>query len=380
MIASKVVNQQDELWMKFAVALSEKSQGLTSENPNVGCAVIDANGFLCGSGFTQIGGRPHAETIALDNAGEKAMGGTLYVTLEPCSHYGKTPPCTDAIIQAGVKRVVIGSIDPDTRVNGLGIKLLKKAGVDVEIGLLQEDVKKSIPSFLARNSFFHKEENNSKSLRPFITVKIARSLDGFMSQAIGKGSQISNQVSASYVHDLRSRVDAVLISKQTVEIDNPLLTARINGLKLTTTRIVLDRELAISESKKLVKTSIEHPLIIVTENQPPEAHWVYNKKKYENIRLIVMGDKYNLVDIFKVLIEQGIGHILVEPGPRLLESLISMKLADEFIEIISQKKLSTGLSIKNTKQTVEFSPPKFYLLDKQFNLVDDIVKIWKLQN
>ena len=369
----------DKKWMKFAITLSQKSQGFTAENPNVGCVIVDVNGSICGSGFTEKGGRPHAETIAIENAGQKAAGGTLYVTLEPCSHYGKTPPCAEAIIKAGIKKVVIGQLDPDFRVNGSGIQFLKKAGLEVEVGLMQDEVRNYMPSFLARNGYFHNNQKSQKSDRPYITIKIAHSLDGFISEAKGKGGQISNKTSAAFVHDLRSRVDAVLISQRTALIDNPILTSRINGLKTYTTRIVLDRELQISESSMLVKTSGIHPLIIVTQNKPIETHWIYKKKTHKKISLMVMGSKYKLENIFRALLNQGIGHVLVEPGPRLLASLLSMKSVDEFIEIISQKKLRSGLSIMNTEQTVEFLPPSFYMLSKQFNLVDDIVKIWKLQ-
>ena len=148
------LKENDKRWMKFALALSKKSQGLSSENPNVGCVVVDSDGNLCGSGFTQPGGRPHAEVEALKDAGKKANGGTLYVTLEPCSHYGQTPPCAEAIIHAGIKRVLIALSDPDKRVNGAGIKQLKQAGLEVEVGLMRGEAIKYIPSFLARNSFF----------------------------------------------------------------------------------------------------------------------------------------------------------------------------------------------------------------------------------
>ncbi len=379
MIVSSYIEDIDKKWMKFAITLSQKSQGFTAENPNVGCVIVDVNGLICGSGFTEKGGRPHAETIAIENAGQKAVGGTLYVTLEPCSHYGKTPPCAEAIIKAGIRKVVIGQLDPDVRVNGSGIQFLKKAGLEVEVGLMQEEVRNYMPSFLARNGYFQNNQKSQKSDRPYITIKIAHSLDGFISEAKGKGGQISNKTSAAFVHDLRSRVDAVLISQRTALIDNPILTSRINGLKTYTTRIVLDRELEISESSMLVKTSSIHPLIIVTQNKPIETHWIYKKKTHKKISLIVMGSKYKLENIFRALLNQGIGHVLVEPGPRLLASLLSMKSVDEFIEIISQKKLRSGLSIMNTEQTVEFLPPSFYMLSKQFNLVDDIVKIWKLQ-
>ena len=154
--------EHDKRWMKFAIALSEKSQGLSSENPNVGCVVVDTDGNLCGSGFTQPGGRPHAEIEALKDAGQKAKGGTLYVTLEPCSHYGQTPPCVKAIIQSGIKRVLIAIMDPDKRVNGAGIKQLKQAGLEVEVGLMRREAIKYIPSFLARNSFFFEDITSNK--------------------------------------------------------------------------------------------------------------------------------------------------------------------------------------------------------------------------
>ena len=165
----------------------------------------------------------------------------MYVTLEPCSHYGQTPPCVKAIIHAGIKRVVIAIIDPDKRVNGTGIKQLKQAGLEVEVGLMRGEAIKYIPSFLARNNFFFNDKTSNKNKRPYITVKVARSLDGFISKGIGLGGKISNQVSDAFTHDLRSRVDAILISYQTAQIDNPLLNVRINELEHPTERIILDK-------------------------------------------------------------------------------------------------------------------------------------------
>ncbi len=364
--------------MKFALALSEKSQGFSSENPNVGCVVVDSNGELCGSGFTQPGGRPHAETEALKDAGKNARGGTMYVTLEPCSHYGQTPPCTKAIILADIKRVVIAILDPDKRVNGAGIKQLKQAGLEVEVGLMKEDAIKYIPSFLARNGFSINGKNLIKKKRPYISVKVAHSLDGFVSKGIGVGGKISNQVSAAFTHDLRSRVDATLISYQTAKIDNPLLNARINGLDYPTKRIVLDKNLALDKLSNLVKTSDIHPLVIVTKDKPKGKHWIHDKILNNQIRLLVMGKNYNLEAIFIALLEQGFGHILVEPGPRLLKSLFSEKLVDEFFEIISKKKLIKGYSIGISEKAVDFTPPTSFVLVKQFNLANDIIKFWKV--
>ena len=378
MSSSNSLKECDKRWMKFALALSEKSQGLSSENPNVGCVVVDTDGNLCGSGFTQPGGRPHAEIEALKDAGKKAKGGILYVTLEPCSHYGQTPPCVKAIIHAGIKRVLIAMIDPDKRVNGAGIKQLKKAGLEVEVGLMRGEAIKYIPSFLARNNFWSDDQTSNKKKRPYITVKVAHSLDGFVSKGIGLGGKISNQVSDAFTHDLRSRVDATLISYQTAQIDNPLLTARINELEHPTKRIILDKNLALDKLSNLVKTSDIHPLVIVTKDKPKVKHWVHDKILNNQIRLLVMGKNYNLEAIFIALLEQGFGHILVEPGPRLLKSLFSENLVDEFFEVVSNKKLIKGYSIGISEKALDFAPPSSFVLAKQFNLGNDNIKFWKV--
>ncbi len=367
----------DTRWMRCAIALSKKAQGLTSENPNVGCVIIDADGNLCASGYTQAGGRPHAEQVALKKAGTKSSNATLYVTLEPCSHFGNTPPCVDAIIEAGVKRVVVGVIDPDTRVNGAGIERLKKAGVSVETNVLLEEVSDAIHSFLARKILNFDVQKRFLNGMPYIMVKIAHSVDGFVSKGREKGGQISNQVSSAYVHDLRSRVDSVLISQKTALVDDPRLTARIKGFKHPTTRIVLDRDFALLEKSLLVQTSDIHPLIIVCQNKPDASHWIYKRQKKDNIQLLIMNENYSLESIFEALLEQGQGYILVEAGPRLLGSLLSANLADEFIQIISPKRMVVGLSVLNTEQSVVFSPPPPYVISDQFNLAEDIVKIWK---
>ena len=367
----------DQHWMRFAIALGKKAEGLTAENPNVGCVIIDADGNLCASGFTQPGGRPHAEQVALKKAGIRANNGTLYVTLEPCSHFGKTPPCAQAIIEAGIKRVVVGIIDPDTRVNGRGVELLRNAGISLKINFLQEEVTDLIRSFWARHKSNSVDHNCGFNSMPFITTKTAHSIDGFVSKAKGMGGQISNQVSSAYVHDLRSRVDAVLISQQTAIIDNPRLNARIEGVKKPTIRVLLDRKLEVPEKSILVQTSDTHPLIIVSKNKPDDSHWIYSEPANNTVELVIMEDNYDLKSIFKLLLKRRLGYILVEAGPRLLKSLLNQELANEFIQIVSSKKMGVGLSVINTQQSVVFSPPSPYVLSEQFNLTDDLVKIWK---
>ena len=160
-------------------------------------------------------------------------------------------------------------------------------------------------------------------------------------------------------------------------MDNPRLTARIEGFKHPTTRIVLDRDFELLEKSLLVQTSDIHPLIIVCQNKPDPTHWVYQRQKKDNIQLVIMNENYRLESILKALLQQGQGHLLVEAGPRLLEAVLSAKLADEFIQIISPLKMEIGLSIVNTEQSVVFSPPPPYVVSKQFNLAEDSVKIWK---
>ena len=207
---------------------------------------------------------------------------------------------------------------------------------------------------------------------------MAHSLDGFVSKGIGLGGKISNQVSDAFTHDLRSRVDAILISYQTAQIDNPLLNARINELEHPTERIILDKNLALDKLSNLVKTSDIHPLTIVTKDKPKDKHWIHDKIVNNQIRLLIMKNNYNLEAIFNALLEQGFGHILVEPGPRLLKSLFSEKLVNEFFEVISKKKLIKGYSIGISEKAVEFTPPSSFVLVKQFNLGNDIIKFWKV--
>jgi diaminohydroxyphosphoribosylaminopyrimidine deaminase / 5-amino-6-(5-phosphoribosylamino)uracil reductase len=370
-------SEADERWMRFALALSEKAQGFTAENPNVGCVIIDKNGNLCASGFTQKAGRPHAEQVALDKAGHKAINGTMYVTLEPCSHFGKTPPCATAIIESGISRVVIATIDPDKRVNGAGVDMLRLAELQVDTMLLQSEAEKLLSSFLARNAPMHHKTAESIKRKPFITAKIAHTIDGFVSPAKGIGGQISNQVSSAYVHDVRSRVDAVLISEKTARIDNPRLDARIDGINHPTTRIILDRNLLLSADSQLVKTANMHPLVLISAQQADDNHWLNHANSSQNIRLFVVDKSFSLEIIFEMLLEEGFGHILIEPGPRLLNSLLSERLVDEFIEIISPTPLGSGLSINNSEETVAFLPPSPYVISNEFNLADDTLKIWK---
>lgn len=210
----------DQRWMKHAVRVAERGAGNTAENPAVGCVIVSNDKNLIGVGHTAHGGRPHAETQALNMAGKNAQGATAYVTLEPCAHQGKTPPCATALIDAGLKRVVIAATDPDPRVSGKGIAMLEDAGIDVTTGVLQGEAEYQLRGFLSR--IIRK--------RPHVILKLAKSADGKIAADPGKRTQITGPEFKQRVHLLRAQVDALLVGAETVRVDNPSLTCRLPGM------------------------------------------------------------------------------------------------------------------------------------------------------
>lgn len=225
-----MTSQTDINYMKHALSLARRGLGRVSPNPSVGCVIV-SNDVIVGRGWTADGGRPHAETVALTQAGVMARGGSAYVSLEPCAHHGKTPPCAQALIDAGVKRVVIACGDPDPRVSGRGVEMLRAAGIEVVEGVLEGEARALNAGFFLRVS-----EN-----RPFVTLKCAVSADGKIAAAAGERTQISGAEAHQYLHHLRSFYDAILVGKTTWEVDKPQLTTRIDGYAHEAQRIVLDR-------------------------------------------------------------------------------------------------------------------------------------------
>ncbi|CDZ47798.1 bifunctional diaminohydroxyphosphoribosylaminopyrimidine deaminase/5-amino-6-(5-phosphoribosylamino)uracil reductase RibD [Neorhizobium galegae] len=243
---------EDRWFMASALRLSRLHTGQTGTNPSVGCVIVK-DGEVVGSAVTAPGGRPHAETQALDIAGEKARGATVYVTLEPCSHYGRTPPCANALVEAGVARVVISLTDPDPRVSGRGIAILRDAGIIVETGLMQEEGRRALAAYLTRQT----------KGRPHVTLKLAVSADGMLGRR-GEEVSITGPDARADVHRLRAEADAILVGIGTVLSDDPELTVRIPGLeKRSPTRIVLDRRLELPLTSKLVQTARNVPVIVV---------------------------------------------------------------------------------------------------------------------
>ncbi|KQM96500.1 bifunctional diaminohydroxyphosphoribosylaminopyrimidine deaminase/5-amino-6-(5-phosphoribosylamino)uracil reductase RibD [Sphingomonas sp. Leaf25] len=222
--------------MAAALTLGQRTRGRTTPNPNVGCVVVDAEGRVAGRGWTQPGGRPHAEAMALAQAGERARGGTAYVTLEPCAHVSpRGPACADLLVAAGVARVVVAIGDPDPRTDGVGLARLRAAGIDVVVGAGAEDARRSMAGFLTRRALG----------RPFVTLKLALSLDGAVSLSDGRSQWITGPVARAHGHLERSRHEAILVGRGTAEIDRPKLNVRLAGLgDHSPARVVLSADCA----------------------------------------------------------------------------------------------------------------------------------------
>lgn len=247
------ITPHDEGFMAAAIRLSRLHLGRTATNPSVGCLIVK-DGVVVGQAVTAIGGRPHAEPQALAEAGAAARGATAYVTLEPCSHHGKTPPCAEALIAYGVARVVISVTDPDPRVSGRGIAMLRDAGIEVDAGVLEAEGRHSLAAYLTRQT----------KNRPYVTLKLAVSADGMIGRE-GEGQvAITGPEARTEVQVLRAETDAILVGIGTAISDDPLLTVRLPGLEAQSpVRIVLDPTLALPLTSKLVATAREVPVIVV---------------------------------------------------------------------------------------------------------------------
>ncbi|RFB96287.1 riboflavin biosynthesis protein RibD [Rhizobium leguminosarum bv. trifolii] len=251
------VTPHDESFMAAAIRLSRRHLGRTATNPSVGCLIV-SDGVVVGQAVTAVGGRPHAEPQALAEAGARARGATAYVTLEPCSHHGKTPPCAEALIAYGVARVVISVTDPDPRVSGRGIAMLRDAGIEVDSGVLEAEGRRSLAGYLTRQT----------KNRPYVTLKLAVSADGMIGRA-GEGQvAITGPEARAEVQTLRAETDAILVGIGTAIFDDPLLTVRTPGLESQSpVRIVLDPSLALPLTSKLVQTARDVPVIVVASEE-----------------------------------------------------------------------------------------------------------------
>jgi diaminohydroxyphosphoribosylaminopyrimidine deaminase / 5-amino-6-(5-phosphoribosylamino)uracil reductase len=307
----------DIVHMRHALRLAERALGTTAPNPSVGCVIVSPEGRVVGRGWTQSGGRPHAETVALANAGPAARGATAYITLEPCSHHGKTPPCADALVAAGVARVVAGAEDPDPRVGGSGFLRLRAAGIAVDAGVLEREATEQ------NLGFFRRVTQN----RPLVTLKIAQSLDGRTATSSGESRWITGEESRRFGHLLRARHDAILIGVETALADDPALTCRLPGLETRSPwRVVLDTRLRLSDRSRLVQTAADVPTLVFT-TVVPEGPLAASGVEIIQTSRDARG-RPDVVAVLGELARRGITRLLVEGGAGVHASFLDRGLAD----------------------------------------------------
>jgi diaminohydroxyphosphoribosylaminopyrimidine deaminase / 5-amino-6-(5-phosphoribosylamino)uracil reductase len=321
--------------MRRALELAARGIGSVEPNPAVGAVLVDPSLTLIAEGWHQRFGGPHAEVEALAVAGQQAAGATLFVTLEPCCHQGKTGPCTEAIHRAGIRKVVVASRDPYPKVDGKGIERLRAAGVEVEEGLLAEEARDLMSPF--RKLVLRRE--------PWVHAKWAMSLDGKIATHRGDSRWISNDASREVVHRLRGRMDAVVVGARTAALDDPLLTARPPGLRIAT-RIVLDSQAALDTSSQLVRTAGEAPLLVAClESAPAENIARLRKHGAEVVTLPPLANSggsrgavgVDVVVLLKELGRRKFTNVLFEGGAKVLGALHDLNQIDEFHVFIAPK-------------------------------------------
>jgi diaminohydroxyphosphoribosylaminopyrimidine deaminase/5-amino-6-(5-phosphoribosylamino)uracil reductase len=306
--------------MRAALALACRGLGTVWPNPAVGCAIVN-EGRVVGRGWTQPGGRPHGETEALGRAGEAARGATAYVTLEPCCHWGQTPPCVDALIAAGVRRVVVALEDPDPRVAGEGLHRLRAAGIEVETGLCAGEAAEINAGFFCR----------LRLGRPLVTLKLATSLDGRIATRLGESRWITGPLARDRAHALRAAHDAIMVGTETVLTDDPELTCRLPGLsRRSPVRVVIDRHLRVPPTARLIAEARQVPTWVLTS---PSADPVRGEALCAGGATVieVKPNPAGGIDIAAALAalgERGITRLLVEGGGRLAAALARTRLID----------------------------------------------------
>ncbi|MCJ2083032.1 bifunctional diaminohydroxyphosphoribosylaminopyrimidine deaminase/5-amino-6-(5-phosphoribosylamino)uracil reductase RibD [Methylobacterium sp. J-090] len=324
----------DIRFMRLALALGHRNLGRTWPNPSVG-AIVVADGRIVGQGVTQAGGRPHAEPQALAMAGEAARGATLYVTLEPCSHHGRTPPCTDAIVASGIARVVTALEDPDARVAGRGHALLREAGIAVETGLLRE--------IAARDHIGH--VTRATQGRPSLHLKLARTRDGFAAGAPDQRLRITGPIADGAVHLWRAHADAILVGIGTARADDPSLTVRLPGLSgRSPLRVVLDSTLRLQPSTHLVRGARDIPTLVITTRNAP-AHPKRMLASFGVEVLCVAADAAGRIDLpaaLQALAARGLTRLCCEGGPHLADALARADLVDVCTLITGPAALGTA--------------------------------------
>jgi len=326
----------DEKYMRMAIDLARRAEGLTNPNPAVG-AVVVKKGKIVGKGYHKRCGLPHAEVNALKSAGSRAKGATLYVTLEPCDHFGRTAPCTGAIVRAGIKKVVMAMKDPNPINNGRGTRRLIRCGIKTVAGVLEKEAR-------ALNKPYIKFITTGM---PFVTVKAAQSIDGKIATKTGESKWITSDDARKFVHDLRAKVDAVMIGSNTAIKDDPLLLSR-SPKGRQPVRVVVDSMGRVPKEARVFSRMDESPVIVATAGK--------------------RGGRVDLKELLKKLGEMGIIHVLVEGGGELIASLVEKRLADQFLFFVAPKIIGgrdaktsvEGVGIKHLSESLALKDLKIH--------------------
>lgn len=317
---------QDQKYMKTALDLAGKALGRTSPNPLVGCVLVK-DGQIIGEGYHRQAGTPHAEIHALSAAGEKARGATAYVTLEPCSHFGRTPPCADALIHAGIQRAVLAMRDPNPLVSGQGITRLREAGIKVDVGLMSQEA-----SLL--NEVFVKAITTAL---PFVIYKSALTLDGKIAAESGDSRWVSSEVSRQYVQQLRDRCDVILVGSETVIRDNPALTCRLPHGR-DPIRLIVDGKLRMAEDAQVLRSSRRSPCLIAT-TQAADPEKLKRLQNLDGVEVWQYTDSQHvpLDKLLRDLVRRGWTSVLLEGGGGLAGQLLAEQLVDKIDFFIAPK-------------------------------------------
>lgn len=322
-------SETDLRHMRHALSLAARGLGQVAPNPAVGCVIVK-EGRVVGRGWTQRGGRPHAETVALIQAGDAASGATAYVTLEPCAHHGQTPPCAEALVKAGIARVVCAIEDPDPRVSGRGFEILRDAGLFIITSVMEKQARD------LNEGFFQNRSAN----RPRVTLKIAQSLDGRIAAANGESKWITGEDARRFGHLLRAKHDAILVGIETALADDPDLTCRLPGLEdRSPVRVVLDSMLRLPVSSKLAKTAKQVPVIVYTLSEP-RADLV--ALGVEIVQVAEAGGHPSITAVLGDLAARGITRLLVEGGAGMHAAFLDAGAADR-LEVFHAPALLGGV-------------------------------------
>ncbi|WP_322891359.1 MULTISPECIES: bifunctional diaminohydroxyphosphoribosylaminopyrimidine deaminase/5-amino-6-(5-phosphoribosylamino)uracil reductase RibD [unclassified Yoonia] len=354
----------DARYMALALQLGRRGMGRVWPNPAVGCVIVN-HGHIVGRGWTQDGGRPHAEVVALSQAGDAARGATVYVTLEPCAHHGKTPPCAEALIAAGVARVVVAVGDPDPRVAGRGIAMLEQAGIAVETGLLADAARADHAGFLSRIT----------AARPFVTLKLAGTLDGRIATASGESQWITGPEARRAVHMMRARHDAVMVGAGTVRADDPALTVRGLGIKGQPVRVVVSRAAKLPLTCQLAQTARQSPVWICHGAEADVADWV--ALGAVSLPCAVRAGQVEPEAMMQALAGAEITRVFCEGGGMLAASLLGAGLVDELVVMTAGRAIGAegtpSLAAMGIGRLVD--APRFALLDLA-RLGEDVMMRW----